>query len=80
MKHYKKMMVILLLFVLAALPSCAHVKAVYVNDSNRIYVDTAGKGVCEKIEFDCVVMSKGQFRELAKVEPEDGKQFVITYK
>ena len=52
------------------LSGCVTRRTVYYNDSDKIYTDFKGKGVCEKVEFDCVVMSQGKYRTLTTV-PED---------
>lgn len=45
--------------------SCTSRKNVIVlKDSDKIYFGKKGKWVCEKVNFDCVVMSKTKFREL----------------
>ncbi len=42
-------------------------QVVYFNDDERIYSDEAKTGVCSGVEFPCVVMSKGKFRELSTI-------------
>ena len=41
--------------------------------------DEKGKGACQNASFDCVVMSKGEFRKITSTEVELGKCFVVTY-
>lgn len=54
---------------------------IFINDSKRVYSDDAGKGVCKDISFDCVVMSKGNFRNITDVplNYSGEKKFTINY-
>ena len=74
------MTAIVLLSLPLALTSCASARLTYFNDSDKIYSEAAGKGACANVNFDCVVMSKGQFRNLTGVDVELGKSFSVTYK
>ncbi len=58
-----------LLFLLIFCAGCATIKpqVVYFNDDERIYSDEAKTGVCSNVDFPCVVMSKGKFRELTTI-------------
>lgn len=61
---------ILLLLLPPLLSGCARAKPYYFNDSDKIYTNSAKTGVCSGVEFDCVVMSQGKYRELTTV-PEN---------
>lgn len=52
------------------LAGCATPKApTFFNESQRVYADVAGKGVCSSVGFDCVVMGQGNFRTITSVNP-----------
>lgn len=78
-KRWPRMIPILSLLLLPSFLSCAHAKKIYFNDSDKIQADVKGHGVCSGVGFDCVVMSKGQFRNITGQEVDNGKQFVIVY-
>ena len=59
----------LLPLLLLTFCGCARGKPYYFNDSDKIYTDDARKGVCSGVDFPCVVMSQGKYREITTVNP-----------
>lgn len=51
----------------------------FFNDSEKIYSDEAGRGVCAGVNYECVVLSKGSFRNMTGVDVELGKSFTVHY-
>ena len=69
MRHYSKVMWIILLSpIILLLSSCKSVPH-YYNSDDKILVDKAGKGVCANFSYDCVVVSQGTFRNLTTLNP-----------
>lgn len=81
MKDSKITMLIASLPLLILLGSCATAKNTYFNDSDRIQSAKAGEGFCKDLGYDCVRMSKGNFRTITSLDPTTGKAFklVIVY-
>ena len=73
----------MLFFVLIlAVSGCSFLtkkKPDFFNDSDRLMANEKGVGVCQNVPFDCVIMSKGQFRNLTGQDVVSGKQFIVTY-
>lgn len=59
--------ILVVVFIALSLFGCATIK--YFNDSEKIYTDKAKTGVCSGVDFDCVVMSQGKYREILEVNP-----------
>lgn len=66
----KRMILTLLLLSLIGLSSCAGVKTVYLNDSDKVYAGQANQTITTP--FDYVLMSKGKFREVTTISLEPG--------
>lgn len=71
---------ILILLMVFAVTGCARIQPYYFNDDSKIVANDKGKGACSNTAYDCVVMSKGEFRKITGQMPESGKSFVIEYK
>jgi hypothetical protein len=66
MRHF--IQILLCLFAFTQI-GCATTKPTFFNESEKIYADDAGQGVCANVTFDCVVMGQGNFRTITSVNP-----------
>ena len=68
-RHYRSTIATLLVFLPLILSGCVTVKPYYFNNSDKVYTDKARAGACASVDFDCVVMSQGKFRQITTANP-----------
>jgi hypothetical protein len=59
--------VMALAFIVVGLTGCY--KTMYFNESDKVICDSAGKGVCANMGYDCCIMGNGNFKSLSALNP-----------